>query len=69
MCFEIIGEIEAIEVIARGGGIRDIMRIQNNLVMVAGASLKVLGKFDLKMEGYVMPSCTGTKHTVSAERK
>jgi len=44
MSFEIIGEIEDVEIIAIGGNIRDIMRIQLNLDRLTGEKLKDLLK-------------------------
>jgi hypothetical protein len=46
--FEIIGDIEGIETIARGGGIRDIMRLQKQFGRGSWRKLKGFAKVRLQ---------------------
>jgi hypothetical protein len=48
MSFDIIGEIKDIEIIAIGGKIRDIMRLQRQFGMARWRKLKGFGKVKLQ---------------------
>jgi hypothetical protein len=42
MHFEILGDIEAVETIAAGTGIREIARLRSSMAVHAGASVRAL---------------------------
>jgi hypothetical protein len=68
--FEIIGPIEAIEVIASGNGIRELRRLIKSYG--AGRWRKLKGVTRVRAEareGFGARKYTGTKHTASANEK
>jgi hypothetical protein len=62
--FEVIGRIRDIEVIAVGGKIREIVRLQKQFGRARWRKLK--GGFDSPMVQSELPRFTGMKHTESA---
>ena len=64
MYFEIIDNIENVEIVAVGGRIRDIMRLRKQYGFGgAFANSKALPRFAFRAEEYAMPKYTGTKLT------
>ena len=63
MFFELVGDIEEIELIAAGKSIRDIKRLRKQFGAGRWRKLKGLGPSGSSMVGYEERRCTGTKRT------
>ena len=69
MHFEIIGEITDIEPIAVGRSIRDLARLRRQYGPGRWRKLKGIALVRLTMDGYAVPSSTGTKPMVLERKK
>jgi hypothetical protein len=65
MFFELVGDIEEIELIAAGNSIRDIKRLRKQFG--PGRWRRALGRSASSMVGYEQQRFTGTKRTALAK--
>ena len=63
MFFELVGDIEEIELIAVGKSIRDIKRLRKQFGPGRWRKLRALGGFASSMVGYEQQRFTGMKRT------
>ncbi len=66
MHFEILGEVEGVETIASGRGIRDLPKLIKRFGRGNWRKMKGSRKFGCAMEQSPEPKYTGTKRTASA---